>query len=114
MPTAEVSVNHNIHRRILGTTTCVRSGTLINVCASGLMGRDWLNAFEASVHSVKATSDPALQALLQKHAAVYKNELGCFSGPKLQLWVEDNAKPRLFKPRTVPLILRDKLRWKLG
>ena len=40
---------------------------------------------------------------------MYKDELGCFSGPKLQLRVEDNAKPRFFKPRTVPLILRDKV-----
>ena len=104
--------------QVLGTTTCkVRysnhslqmSVQVVQGAGPNLMGRDWLNAFEVSVHSVKATSDPALQALLQKHAAVYKDELGCFSGPKLQLRVEDNAKPRFFKPRTVPLILRDKV-----
>ena len=50
------------------------------------MGRDWLGRFEVMVHSLQH-SNP-LEDTLQKHAAVFNQDLGCMKGPKVKLHVD--------------------------
>ena len=62
-----------------------------------LMGRDWLGQFVVNLKDVHKYSD------------VFKDELGCLKGMPVKLLVHENAKPKFFKPRPVPILLKDKV-----
>ena len=69
-----------------------------------LMGRDWLGHFKPELlgeNPVQHITDTTLQAVLDKHTTVFKNELGCMKGVEVELQLQANAKP---KPHTVPFI----------
>lgn len=61
------------------------------------MGRDWLGQFVVNLKDVHKYSD------------VFKDELGCLKGMPVKLLVHENAKPKFFKPRPVPILLKDKV-----
>eukprot|EP00731_Ephydatia_muelleri_P017649 Em0010g747a len=50
--------------------------------------------------------DGSLKSLLDKHAALFKEELGQIKGVKVKIHVDPKARPSFFKPRPVPYALR--------
>ena len=62
------------------------------------------------VHSLKE-EDP-LNEILEKNVDVFKPGLGCIKGFTVQLQV-DPTKPKFFKPRQVPFILKQKVETEL-
>ena len=54
-----------------------------------------------------------LDATLDKHAEVFNDEYGCFCGPPVKLLMHEDARPKFFKPRAVPLLLKDKVQKEL-
>lgn len=85
---------------------------VIVVAGSGpnLLGRSWLQdlAMEVhTVHQVEATNNNnGLVQVLMKHEAVFKEELGTLKGVKAVIHVDPEAKPKFFKPRSVPYAVR--------
>ena len=75
-----------------------------------LMGRDWLGQFDVNFKDVHVVGQPIeFKSLLNKYSDVFKDELGCLKGMPVKLLVHENAKPKFFKPRPVPILLKDKV-----
>ena len=108
---------------IVGSTQLsVRYGT-IETCLSvqvvdgtgpNLMGRDWLNRLKVTGGQVNLVEHDQLKEVLDKHKAVMDGSLGCLKGAKVNLIVDDKVKPKFYKPRTVPLMLKDKVEQELS
>ena len=87
---------------------------LMVVVGSGptLMGRDWLKVFHldgSQLHRVSSDSG-RLQRILDKHSAMFKDELGLVKGTLARIHI---AKPCFHPPRPVPYALRAKVKRKL-
>ena len=87
-----------------------------------LLGRDWLKYLKLDwnqllfhrVHAVTMgsnldTSNPKLQQVLERHAAVFKEELGTIVGQSAVINVKPDAQPVFCRARQVPYAL--KKRW---
>ena len=80
-----------------------------------LLGRDWLKYLKLDwnqllfhrVHAVTMgsnldTSNPKLQKVLERHAAVFKEELGTIVGQSAVINVKPDAQPVFCRARQVP------------
>ena len=77
-----------------------------------LFGRDWLLQLRLDwqgLYSLRAPASTTMQAILNKHAAVFTEELGCVKGIKAKIYIDPEARPRFCKPRSVPFALRGKV-----
>ena len=92
-------------------------GKLVDMCihvveggGSNLMGRDWLSLLEVNLGEMNLLkNDCLLQTVLDKHCLVFNDELGCMKDMKVKLLIVSTAKPKFFKPCSVPFTLRDKV-----
>ena len=89
---------------------------LFIIAGSGpsLLGRDWLLAIKidwSQLHHMTVPS--ALHKVLQKHATVFKDELGEVKGTTVKIHVDPQARPHFCKPRTVPYAMRGKVEQEL-
>ena len=74
-----------------------------------LFGQNWLKYIQLDwkqIASVRVNSH-GLQALLQKHDDLFKDELGTVKPHKATLHVKADATPRFFKPRPVPFAIKE-------
>jgi hypothetical protein len=105
--------------KILGDVKCevnvdgevkVLYATVANPLLNNLLGRDWLQVWDPkwpeffrSIHSVGTKSTKVeLDALLQQHDAVFKEELGHCKGIKAKIHLKPDAQPKFVKPRPIP------------
>ena len=84
-----------------------------------LLGRNWLSMLQLDwtrIHYLGAssstrrddrTSDPRLEALLQKYDAVFKDSHLAAKTAAAKIYVEENATPKYFKARPLPYAMRD-------
>lgn len=78
-----------------------------------LMGRNWLSHIRLDwkqlnqLNHVKATL--ACQQILDKHATLFKDELGSVQGVTAKFHINSDAQPKFFKPRPVPYALQSKV-----
>ena len=80
-----------------------------------LMGRDWLDHFTVTLGEVNhlAQSREPLQSMLNQHADVFNDNLGCMQGLVVKLHLKPDVKPRYLKPCTVPYLLKKKVKKKV-
>ena len=71
-----------------------------------MMGRDWISVLQPNFSVLRSSADGSLQSLLDKHAVLFKEELGRIRGVKVKIHVDPKARPLFFKPRPVPYALR--------
>ena len=71
-----------------------------------LMGRDWISVLQPNFSVLRSSVDGSLQSLLDKHAVLFKEEVGRIRGVKVKIHVDPKARPLFFKPRPVPYALR--------
>jgi len=99
---------------VLGKRTVqVRYGTqeaylpLIVVKGSGssLFGRNWLEAIKIDWGSIKQMLKP-VDHLLSKHQQLFQEGLGTLKDVRASLTVKPGAKPKFFRPRSVPYALK--------
>ena len=67
-----------------------------------LFGRDWMSAIRldwSQIHSVRSTT--SLELVLQKHSAVFRDEVGLMKTVKATLHVKPDVQPRYFRPRHI-------------
>ncbi len=105
-------------------TVTVQYGTatqqlrLVVVAGDGpsLLGRDWLQTLRLDWHSiceVNAEQPLGLEALLQKHASLFNDEVGSVNTHKANLHVRPDAVPKFHKARPVPFAIKDKIKQEL-
>ena len=85
---------------------------VVNGTGPSLLGKDWMSKIRLDwgrlLHTIQVdTAD--VDTVLQKHATVFKNELGLVKNMTAKIHVDAQAKPRFCKARTVPYALRDKV-----
>ena len=74
------------------------------------MGRDWLSQFQINLNEVNLVEpNSPLGEVLGKYSKVFKDKLGCVKDRPVKLTVHDHAKPKFFKHRPVPYMLREKV-----
>ena len=91
---------------------------LIVVAGEGpsLFGRDWLEVIKldwTKIHQISGTPPTTLQPLLEKHKAVFQDELGLIKGVSAKIYVNSTARPQFYKPRSLPQVLRTKVEQEL-
>lgn len=77
-----------------------------------LMGRDWMSVLKVTLNTGKCHSvqeNRALKEVLEKHAEVFGEGLGCLKGTESKLNIDPQATPKFFKARSVPLALKPKV-----
>lgn len=76
-----------------------------------LIGRNWLAELRLDWNQVNHIEDSneELKQLLSKHEALFRDELGTLKGTKAKIHIKEGAKPKFFKPRNVPYVLKEKL-----
>ena len=90
---------------------------LLVVRGSGpcLMGRDWLRVIRLDWRNIaKVTAEPPkssnpVAALLDRYREVFSESLGTITPFHVKLSVTPDAKPKFFKPRSVPYAIREKV-----
>ncbi|XP_046373937.2 uncharacterized protein K02A2.6-like [Haliotis rufescens] len=80
---------------------------------SNLLGRTWVQPLnfdlrDVSVNLMKST-DLTLNDVLERHSAVFEEGLGTLKGFQAHIYVDKDATPKFFKPRSVPYALRQKI-----
>ena len=104
---AEVTVNYGEKKQQLVVHVVAGNGP-------NLMGRDWLYSLRVSIGEIYSTiSLKYLINLLQKHSVDFTEGLGTFTGGKVTLHVDPQAKVQFFKARTLPYSLKEKVETKL-
>ena len=74
-----------------------------------LMGRDWLCKLKPDLSVFRTFARSGLQEVLDKHAALFKEELGLVKGLTVKFRVDSNVRPIFCKHRTVPYALRGRV-----
>ena len=80
-----------------------------------LLGRDWLSKIKLNweelyhIDQTKLT----LEAVLDKHSKVFREELGMVRGVTAKLHVDPLARPKFYRPRSVPYAMKDKVKQEL-
>ena len=85
--------------------------TVVKGDGPALLGRNWLQHIRLDWKMIKKVTqqpDPkkSLESLLDKYKEVFQEELGHISDFKARLLVRENAKPKFFKPRSVPFAMK--------
>ena len=76
-----------------------------------LLGRDWLGRLRLDwreIQTLNATLG-TLEAVLAKHSDLFRNELGTIRGVTAKLHIHPGAKPRFYRPRSIPYALRSRV-----
>ena len=99
----QVEVSHNNQTKQLPLLVVKGQGP-------SLLGRDWMNKLTLdwqTIHNVQINRQ--LDELLQKHSALFRDELGKLEGYQVKLHLDTEARPKFCKARSVPLALREKV-----
>ena len=75
-----------------------------------LLGRDWLQHIRLDWKALHQVGTPlTLADFLDRHKALFRNELGTVKGTSAKLHVDPQTKPRFYKPRPVPYAMRERV-----
>ena len=75
-----------------------------------LIGRNWLTQIRLDSKNVFSINNKQLlEDLLNQHSKVFRDELETVKDVKVKLHVRNDSTPKFFKPRTLPLALREKV-----
>ena len=80
-----------------------------------LLGRDWLSKIKLNweeLHHIDQTK-LTLEAVLDKHSKVFRDELGMVRGVTAKLHVDPQARPKFYRPQSVPYAMKDKVEQEL-
>ena len=76
-----------------------------------LLGRDWLSKIQLNwkeIHKIH-TKQASLEEILTDHSSLFKDELGTIKGTTAKLHIDPDARPRFFRPRSVPYALQTRV-----
>ena len=77
-----------------------------------LLGCNWRHKIRLdwkSLHRLQASPSTSLQAVLDRHGEVFRDELGQAKGVTTTIQVVPKVRPRFFKLRTIPYTLKAKV-----
>ncbi len=82
---------------------------VVNGNGPDLMGRNWLKHIQLNWQRIATVRNDSssLKTLLKQHDTLFKEELGTIHPHKATLHIRTDATPKFFKPRPIPLALKD-------
>ena len=108
-----VTVEYEDQKETLSLHSVAGSGPSL---VGRVVGRDWLLKIRLdwqNLNRLQAAPPTHLQVIIDRHAAMFKDELGLVKDAAAKMHVGDKAQPWFYKPRTVPQALRAKVDQKL-
>ena len=75
-----------------------------------LLGRNWLTDIKLNwkeIGTIARVEEDSLDALLEKHRELFKDELGTIRNYQAELQLQPEARPKFFKARPVPFAIRE-------
>ena len=69
----------------------------------------WLHQLKLNWKELYHVNQSPSQSLLDRRAAVFKDDLGSLRGVAATILVDEDSRPRYFRPRPVPYALRPKV-----
>ncbi|XP_061570024.1 uncharacterized protein K02A2.6-like [Cololabis saira] len=72
-------------------------------------GREWLRKIRIDWREIKTVREETLEGVLQRHAEVFKKELGTLKGMEVAIALKPDYVPRFCQARVVPYALRPKV-----
>ena len=82
---------------------------VVKGCGPSLFGRNWLESVRLDWHEIHSVVRSSLQEVLDRHQPVFQPGLGKMRGFEAKLYVDPTAKPRYYRPRSVPYALTSKI-----
>lgn len=82
---------------------------VVRESAPPLFGREWLRKIRIDWREIKTVREEKLEGVLQKHAEVFKKELGTLKGTEVAIALKPDHVPRFCQARVVPYALRPKV-----
>lgn len=79
---------------------------VVDACGPALLGRDWLSVIKLDWGLIKATTNVKVEDLTQRYSSLFDGDLGCVSGLKAELVLQEKAVTKFCKPRPVPFALK--------
>ena len=80
-----------------------------------LFRRNWMEVIRLNWSNINhVTTNLSLERILSKYPVVFKNELSLLKGTKAKRFVDVDATPRFFKPRSVSYYLKEKVEQELA
>ena len=101
----DVQVQYEQQTQVLSLAVVAGSGP-------SLLGRDWLQHIQLDWREIKAVAHNAVGSLgylLDKYGDVFNEGVGTIKGFQAKLHVKSDARPKFFKPCSVPYALRSGL-----
>lgn len=77
-----------------------------------LLGRNFLNEFGIkfpNLNYIEKNILPEVHAITEKFSVLFNGQLGKFNKDTVSLHVKEDCKPKFFKPRQIPLALKEKV-----
>lgn len=74
-----------------------------------LFGREWLRKIQIDWREIRTVREETLEGVLQRHAEVFKEELGTLKGMEVAIALKPDHVPRFCQARVVPYALRPKV-----
>ena len=101
---AEVTVNYEGQVKLLSLAVVKGEGPT-------LLGRAWLKVLKLKWDVIKNIRNGklTLQEVLSKHEGVFKSELGLLKGMKATIRVSTEARPKFYRPRSLPYAVEKKV-----
>ena len=98
----------NVHVNYNGQTSPLKL-VVVDGAGPNLFGRNWLKYIRLDWHRIATvqSGSQGVQALLQQHSNLFKDELGTVTSYKATLHIKPEATPKFFKPRRVPFAIKD-------
>ena len=101
--------NTEIMKAIQACHPSSRSIPLVKGDGPSFLGRDWLQVVKLNWAQMNlvSSSSPALDKLLDKHAALFQEGLGLLKDVTVKLHVHPDCVPKFHKPHPVPFSRRE-------
>ena len=83
---------------------------VVKGAGASLIGRNWLEHIRinwAAIHSLQLNR--GIEHLVQKHASLFRDEVGLLKGTTAKFFVPPEARPKFFKPRQLSYTLKEKV-----
>ena len=74
-----------------------------------LLGRSWLNKFKRFQEVFSIEADTAVETILTKYPHVFEDGLGLVNGVKEHIHLKTDAKPRFYRPRSIPYAMKERV-----
>ena len=69
-------------------------------------GKNWVSLIRVDWNDIFCSEKSTIDYVLSRHQSVFSDELGTFTGPPVNIHLDDKVTPAFYKARSVPYYMR--------